>query len=299
MRGPALSEELLAREIAGSRRSSTGCTSSLASRPPRPNSSRARGTSAGKLGHEGGLVERDAMVFQAAKRIAQLDAAHEGLVFGRLDLRAELDTEPRYVGRIGLRDDEPRLAADRLARARRRGVLPGHRRRAAARRTPPGAAQRRPDRGQRRGRAARRRRPRADLPIVGEGALMAQLSAGPRPVDALDRRHHPGRAGPRDPRARPGAWCRSPAGRAPARRSSRCTARRTCSTPTGAATRRAACWSSGPAACSCATSSGCCLARRDRGGPAVAGRGRRRASARPATTSRRSPTSRARPGWPS
>ena len=43
----------------------------------------------GRLGHEGGLVERDAMVFQAAKRIAQLDAAHEGLVFGRLDLRAD------------------------------------------------------------------------------------------------------------------------------------------------------------------------------------------------------------------
>ncbi len=58
----------------------------------------------GRLGHEGGLVERDAMVFQAAKRIAQLDAAHEGLVFGRLDLRPELDAAPRYLGRIGLRD---------------------------------------------------------------------------------------------------------------------------------------------------------------------------------------------------
>ena len=40
-----------------------------------------------RLGHEGGLVERDAMVFQAAKRIATLNAAHEGLVFGRLDLK--------------------------------------------------------------------------------------------------------------------------------------------------------------------------------------------------------------------
>ena len=64
------------------------------------------GQNRGKLGHEGGLVERDAMVFQAAKRIAQLDAAHEGLVFGRLDLRPELDAEPRYVGRIGLRDEQ-------------------------------------------------------------------------------------------------------------------------------------------------------------------------------------------------
>jgi DNA helicase IV len=59
----------------------------------------------GRLGHEGGLVERDAMVFHAAKRLAQLDAAHEGLVFGRLDLRPGVDPEPRYVGRIGLRDE--------------------------------------------------------------------------------------------------------------------------------------------------------------------------------------------------
>jgi DNA helicase IV len=64
------------------------------------------GHSRGRLGHEGGLVERDAMVFQAAKRIAQLDAAHEGLVFGRLDMTAAVDPQPRYVGRIGLRDDD-------------------------------------------------------------------------------------------------------------------------------------------------------------------------------------------------
>src|SRR4051812_20950536 len=60
----------------------------------------------GALGHEGGLVERDAMVFQAARRIAQLDAAHEGLVFGRLDMHERVDPEPRYIGRIGLRDDD-------------------------------------------------------------------------------------------------------------------------------------------------------------------------------------------------
>jgi len=62
------------------------------------------GQNRGKLGHEGGLVERDAMVYQAARRIAQLDAAHEGLVFGRLDLQHAVDREPRYIGRIGLRD---------------------------------------------------------------------------------------------------------------------------------------------------------------------------------------------------
>ena len=62
------------------------------------------GHARGRLGHDGGLVERDAMVFQAARRMAQLDAAHEGLVFGRLDLKPEVDAEPRYIGRIGLRD---------------------------------------------------------------------------------------------------------------------------------------------------------------------------------------------------
>ncbi|MGA8210275.1 MAG: UvrD-helicase domain-containing protein [Nocardioidaceae bacterium] len=61
-----------------------------------------------RLGHEGGLVERDAMVFQAAKRIATLNAAHEGLVFGRLDLDRERwpQERPRYIGRIGLRDEQ-------------------------------------------------------------------------------------------------------------------------------------------------------------------------------------------------
>ncbi|MDN5853611.1 MAG: AAA family ATPase, partial [Actinomycetia bacterium] len=47
------------------------------------------------VGHEGALVERDAMVYQASKRLAALDAAHDGLVFGRLDL---VDGEARYIG---------------------------------------------------------------------------------------------------------------------------------------------------------------------------------------------------------
>ncbi|MDQ3344063.1 MAG: helicase, partial [Actinomycetota bacterium] len=61
------------------------------------------GYARGSLGHEGGLVERDAMVFQSAKRIAILDAAHEGLVFGRLDL---VDGVVHHVGRLGLRDTD-------------------------------------------------------------------------------------------------------------------------------------------------------------------------------------------------
>ncbi|RRD47558.1 UvrD-helicase domain-containing protein [Tessaracoccus sp. OH4464_COT-324] len=49
------------------------------------------------------LFERDAFAFQAARRLAVLDAEHEGLVFGRIDLT---DDEVRYIGRIGVRDDE-------------------------------------------------------------------------------------------------------------------------------------------------------------------------------------------------
>ncbi|MCD4533260.1 AAA family ATPase [Nocardioides sp. cx-169] len=136
----------------------------------------------GRLGHEGGLVERDAMVFQAAKRIAQLDAAHEGLVFGRLDLRHELDPQPRYIGRIGLRD------------AHRDSLLIDWRAPAAAVFYQATAAE--PHQVVRR-RVLRCTGPRVvgvedelldaeahaeleaqgvELPIVGEGALMAQLS---------------------------------------------------------------------------------------------------------------------------
>src|SRR5688500_9573846 len=133
----------------------------------------------GRLGHEGGLVERDAMVFQAAKRIAQLDAAHEGLVFGRLDLQAELDPEPRYIGRIGLRDANmdsmlidwrapaaavfyQATAADPQRVVRRR-VLRSIGRKVAGVEDELLDAEALEESG-------------VDLPIIGEGALMAQLS---------------------------------------------------------------------------------------------------------------------------
>ncbi len=61
----------------------------------------ADGHARARLGNFGGLVERDAIVFQAGRRLASLDAAHDGLVFGRLDLH---DGETRYVGRLGLRN---------------------------------------------------------------------------------------------------------------------------------------------------------------------------------------------------
>ncbi len=59
-----------------------------------------------------GLFERDALVYSASKRRASLEHQHEGLVFGRLDLthgRDEADPdarEVRYVGRLGVRDDD-------------------------------------------------------------------------------------------------------------------------------------------------------------------------------------------------
>ncbi|MCW2831736.1 MAG: helicase [Aeromicrobium sp.] len=61
------------------------------------------GLARGHVGNEGGLVERDAMVYQAGLRLSALNAAHDGLVFGRLNL---LNGESRYIGRIGVRDAE-------------------------------------------------------------------------------------------------------------------------------------------------------------------------------------------------
>ena len=252
----------------------------------------------GRLGHEGGLVERDAMVFQAAKRIAQLDAAHEGLVFGRLDLRG--DARP---GAALHRPDRParrapRLAADRLARACRRRLLPGHGRRAPGRRTPAGAALRRADRGRRGGRAPRRRG-RDRPPDRRRGCADGAALPCPRPVDALDRGDHPGRAGQGDPGAGEGSrrdqWRpgHRQDGRRPAPRGVPALLR----PPSLRDRRRAggrplrrlhALHRARPA-----------VARRDGRGAPLAGRGGRRACARRATTPRRSPPSRARSGWPS
>ncbi|SKB07555.1 HelD family protein [Aeromicrobium choanae] len=63
----------------------------------------AEGLARGHIGHEGGLVERDAMVYQASRRLSALHAAHDGLVFGRLDLGTG---DARYIGRIGVRDED-------------------------------------------------------------------------------------------------------------------------------------------------------------------------------------------------
>lgn len=174
-----MSEDLAATEIAREQEYvdavyvQLGASAEAAQRLAREGHDRAR------LGHEGGLVERDAMVFQAAKRIAQLDAAHEGLVFGRLDLTPDLDPEPRYVGRIGLRNAErdsllidwraPAAAVFYQATAAEpHGVV----RRRVLRCTGPkvvGVEDELLD-------ADALEAHDLDLPVVGEGALMAQLS---------------------------------------------------------------------------------------------------------------------------
>lgn len=131
-----------------------------------------------------GLFERDVFAFQAARRLATLDAEHEGLVFGRLD---RTDDEIRYIGRIGVRDEdyEP-LVIDWRARA----AEPFYR----ATPTDPMEVVRR--------RVLRSRGTRvigieddlldgesagADLVVIGEGALMAALSRarGPRMRDIV------------------------------------------------------------------------------------------------------------------
>jgi DNA helicase IV len=130
------------------------------------------------------LFERDAFAFQAARRLAVLDAEHEGLVFGRLD---HTDGEIRYIGRIGVRDAEYEpLVIDWRARA----AEPFYR----ATATDPMDVVRR--------RVLRCRNDivigieddlldsnhgRDDLVIVGEGALMAALkrARGPRMRDIV------------------------------------------------------------------------------------------------------------------
>ncbi|HET7682097.1 MAG TPA: UvrD-helicase domain-containing protein [Marmoricola sp.] len=133
------------------------------------------GRARGQLGHEGGLVERDAMVYQAARRMATLDAAHEGLVFGRLDMLPDIDEEARYIGRIGLRDENRDvLLIDWRAPAAAVFYQATHA-------EPHGVIRRRILRSHGESVVGVEddlldASTGTDLPIVGEGALMAQLS---------------------------------------------------------------------------------------------------------------------------
>ncbi|MQW76927.1 AAA family ATPase [Nocardioides sp. dk4132] len=170
-----MSDELVEQELQGEQEFVDRVYRQLADSAEAAKQLAREGHDRGKIGHEGGLVERDAMVFQAAKRLAQLDAAHEGLVFGRLDLRPERDAAPRYIGRVGLRDEH----RDSLLIDWRAPAAAVFYQATAA--TPHDVVRRR---------VLRCVGPKVvsvedellddsvetDLPIVGEGALMAQLS---------------------------------------------------------------------------------------------------------------------------
>jgi DNA helicase IV len=123
-----------------------------------------------------GLFERDVLVFTAARRIAELEAEHEGLVFGRLDSEAAAGLATLYVGRLGVRDAEyePLVidwrapAAEPFYRATptdRHGVV----RRRVLRSQGPRVVGLEDDL------LAPELAPE-DLPVIGEGALMAALS---------------------------------------------------------------------------------------------------------------------------
>ncbi|MEU8226525.1 UvrD-helicase domain-containing protein [Kribbella sp. NPDC048915] len=132
-----------------------------------------------------GLYERDVLVYAAARRIAELDAEHEGLVFGRLDsdqgddqppAATAADLEKLYIGRIGVRDEEyePLVidwrapAAEPFYRA-----TPTDRQRVVRRRVLRNKGARIV--GIEDDLLAPERAPQ-DLPVMGEGALMASLS---------------------------------------------------------------------------------------------------------------------------
>jgi hypothetical protein len=90
------------REIATEQRQVDRAYDELRRRRRAAASARTEGYAVASVGNHGALVERDALVHQAARRLRELDAQHEGLVFGRLDLNGG---EVRYVGRIGLLDE--------------------------------------------------------------------------------------------------------------------------------------------------------------------------------------------------
>nr|WP_202885577.1 UvrD-helicase domain-containing protein [Kribbella sandramycini] len=148
---------------------------------------RAQAQNVGRVREEEqtGLYERDVLVFAAARRIAELDAEHEGLVFGRLDsdrgddqplAASAAELEKLYIGRIGVRDAEYEpLVIDWRAPA----AEPFYRATATDRQKVV------------RRRVLRNKGPRIvgieddllgperapeDLPVMGEGALMASLS---------------------------------------------------------------------------------------------------------------------------
>ena len=117
----APSEDVVAQEIAVEQSHVDRVYTELAKAVERVQLVHAEGMARGQTDRRGtgdpreeemaGLFERDALVFTASRRQASLQHQHEGLVFGRLDLEHGGDGRPserevRYVGRLGVRDDD-------------------------------------------------------------------------------------------------------------------------------------------------------------------------------------------------
>lgn len=134
---------------------------------------RSAGYRRGQERHPGALFERDVMVFQASRMLRELETEHEGLVFGRLDT---VEQQVHYVGRLGVRDPNyESLVIDWRAPAAAAfyRATPEDPMQVVRRRTIRSFGQRvtdltddllMPDAAP------------ADMPVVGEGSLMADLS---------------------------------------------------------------------------------------------------------------------------
>ncbi|WP_226345396.1 HelD family protein [Agilicoccus flavus] len=118
-RTPGTGDDLLAREIAIEQAHVDRVYAELVKAGRRAELVAVEGLSRGRTDRTGdvrdeeitGLFERDALMFNASRRRHALDRQYEGLVFGRLDLdhadgSTGEDREARYIGRLGVRDDE-------------------------------------------------------------------------------------------------------------------------------------------------------------------------------------------------
>lgn len=119
----ATTNDLVAAEIAAEQAHVDRVYTELAKAAERADLVHAEGMARGQTDRRGtgdpreeemaGLFERDALVHSATRRRASLEHQHEGLVFGRLDLQHADERaggvggrEVRYVGRLGVRDDD-------------------------------------------------------------------------------------------------------------------------------------------------------------------------------------------------
>ena len=99
---PTLSDTVLQQEIAIEQQHVDRVYTRLAELRRDASRAEKEGYQLAGVGTFGALVERDAMVFHAARRRHALDTEYEGLVFGRLDLTTGAT---HYVGRMGIRDE--------------------------------------------------------------------------------------------------------------------------------------------------------------------------------------------------